>query len=74
MAKFVNTVTSVAAKNCLIALEVIKIPLVYNTSGYELAEIIRVLDGVIDVYLADMRYADNLIAEELSSAIKPTLN
>ncbi len=36
----------------------LKIPLVYNTSGYELASIIRLLDGIIDVYLPDMRYAD----------------
>ncbi len=47
----------------------LKIPLVYNTSGYELPEIIQLLDGIIDVYLVDMRYADNLISEELSSAI-----
>ena len=36
----------------------LKIPLVYNTSGYELAETIKLLDGIIDVYLTDMRYAD----------------
>lgn len=35
------------------------IPLVYNTSGYELPETIRLLDGVIDIYLTDARYADN---------------
>jgi len=46
----------------------LKIPLVYNTSGYELAEIIQSLDGIIDVYLTDMRYADNLISKELSLA------
>ncbi|MDD5466061.1 MAG: radical SAM protein [Candidatus Omnitrophica bacterium] len=44
----------------------LKIPLVYNTSGYELAEIIKLLDGIVDVYLADSRYGDNLIAKELS--------
>jgi len=42
----------------------LRIPLVYNTSGYELSPIIEMLSGVIDVYLADMRYAD------ASSAIK----
>ncbi len=36
----------------------LKIPLVYNTSGYELASIIKLLDGVIDIYLPDMRYFD----------------
>lgn len=46
----------------------LKIPLVYNTSGYELAEIIKLLEGIVDIYLADSRYGDNLIAKELSQA------
>lgn len=46
----------------------LKIPLVYNTSGYELAEIIKLLDGIVDIYLADSRYGDNLAAKELSLA------
>jgi putative pyruvate formate lyase activating enzyme len=46
----------------------LKIPLVYNTSGYELAGIIKQLDGIVDIYLADMRYGDNLIARKLSKA------
>jgi putative pyruvate formate lyase activating enzyme len=49
--------------------EGLKIPLVYNTSGYELAETIKLLDGIIDIYLADMRYADSGIAQKLSKAI-----
>jgi len=48
--------------------EGLKIPLVYNTSGYELAEIIELLNGIVDIYLADSRYGDNLIAKELSQA------
>jgi putative pyruvate formate lyase activating enzyme len=46
----------------------LKIPLVYNTSGYELVEIIKLLEGIVDIYLADSRYGDNLIAKELSQA------
>lgn len=46
----------------------LKIPLVYNTSGYELPEIIKLLDGIVDIYLADSRYGDNLLAKELSNA------
>jgi putative pyruvate formate lyase activating enzyme len=34
----------------------LKIPLVYNCSGYESAQVIKMLDGIIDVYLTDMRY------------------
>jgi len=52
----------------LAILQGLKIPLVYNTSGYELKEIIELLDGIVDIYLADSRYGDNLIAQELSLA------
>lgn len=46
----------------------LKIPIVYNTSGYELPEIIRLLNGIVDIYLPDMRYADNEMAVKYSSA------
>jgi putative pyruvate formate lyase activating enzyme len=46
----------------------LKLPIVYNSGGYELAEIIKLLDGVIDIYLADMRYADSESAVKYSSA------
>ena len=46
----------------------LKIPLVYNTSGYELAEIIRFLDGIVDIYLVDMRYGDSAMSLKYSSA------
>ena len=36
------------------------LPIVYNTGGYELREIIMLLDDIIDIYLPDMRYADPL--------------
>ncbi len=47
----------------------LKIPLVYNTSGYELTQTIELLDGIVDIYLADMRYADSAISQRLSKAI-----
>ena len=47
----------------------LKIPLVYNTSGYELAETIQLLDGIVDIYLVDMRYADSAVSQKLSKAI-----
>lgn len=34
----------------------LSVPLVYNTSGYERAEILSLLDGIVDIYLPDMRY------------------
>jgi len=44
------------------------IPVVYNTSGYESPETIRMLEGVVDVYLADMRYSDPEMAGRYSDA------
>lgn len=46
----------------------LKIPLVYNTGGYELAQIIKLLDGIVDIYLPDMRYADSDTAIKYSNA------
>lgn len=34
------------------------LPLVYNTSGYERMEILKILDGIVDIYLPDMKYMD----------------
>jgi len=36
----------------------LRIPLVYNTCGWEREEILRVLDGIVDIYLADFKYMD----------------
>jgi putative pyruvate formate lyase activating enzyme len=46
----------------------LRIPLVYNTGGYELAQIIKLLDGIVDIYLPDMRYADADTAIKYSRA------
>ena len=45
----------------------LRIPLVYNTSGYELPEVIRLLDGIVDIYLPDMKYAHDEQADKYSS-------
>jgi len=42
--------------------------IVYNTSGYESMEILRLLDGIVDIYLPDMRYSDNGAAVKYSGA------
>ena len=43
------------------------IPLVYNTSGYERLEIVKLLDGIVDIYLPDMKYMDADQAARYSS-------
>lgn len=39
------------------------IPLVYNTGGYDSVEILRLLDGVVDIYMPDFKFWDNRWAE-----------
>lgn len=46
----------------------LSVPLVWNTSGYETEEALALLDGVVDVYLADARYGRDADAERLSGA------
>ncbi len=48
--------------------EGLKIPLVHNTGGYELAHTIKLLEGIVDIYLPDMRYADSGVSAKYSSA------
>ena len=43
-----------------------RLPLVYNSSGYETVQTLRLLQDVVDVYLPDAKYADNQVAQELS--------
>jgi len=46
----------------------LSIPIVYNTSGYDLLETLRMLEGIADIYLPDMRYSDNAMAKKYSDA------
>lgn len=44
----------------------LRLPLVYNTGGYDSPEALAMLDGVIDIYMPDMKYSDRLVARTLS--------
>ncbi len=44
------------------------VPVVYNCGGYESVETLRALEGLVDVYLPDLKYADNALAEKFSRA------
>ena len=46
----------------------LKIPIVYNTNSYESLDTIKMLDGYIDIYLPDLKYADDNLAIEYSKA------
>ncbi len=46
----------------------LRIPLVYNSSGYESVETLSLLEGIIDVYLPDIKYSDPQTAKKYSGA------
>ena len=46
----------------------LRLPVVWNTSGYETAETIAKLDGTADIYLTDFKYASPALAEKYSAA------
>ena len=46
----------------------LSVPLVYNTNGYDSLELLELLDGIVDVYLPDMKYMDADHAAKYSSA------
>jgi putative pyruvate formate lyase activating enzyme len=50
----------------LAAAKGLHLPLVYNSGGYDALETLKLLDGIVDIYMPDMKYADQKIAEELS--------
>jgi len=45
----------------------LRLPLVYNCGGYEPVEILRMLDGIVDIYLPDCKYMDGAVAAKFSS-------
>ena len=45
----------------------LNIPVVYNSSGYEKVETIRLLDGLVDIYLPDLKYYDNNLGMKYSN-------
>ncbi len=44
----------------------LNLPLVYNSGGYDSVETLKLLNGIIDIYMPDMKYSDERIAEHLS--------
>lgn len=69
----INLVTPSHYVKCLAvtlakAKPLLKIPVVYNTSAYERAEHLRLLEGLADVYLPDFKYCDEALAVRFSQA------
>jgi putative pyruvate formate lyase activating enzyme len=46
----------------------LRLPIVYNTSGYERVETLKMLEGIVDVYLPDMKYYSSALSAKYSGA------
>jgi len=44
------------------------LPVVYNSNGYDEAAVLQLLDGIVDVYMPDLKYADADVGDDLSDA------
>ena len=61
-----HVVAQILAAIEIAALQGLELPLVYNTGGYDSPEALRLLDGVIDIYMPDMKYGDSESAHRYS--------
>jgi len=57
---------SIARALAIAAEEGFALPVVWNCGGYESVEILRLLDGVVDIYMPDLKYGDDSVALRLS--------
>ena len=63
-----HVVAQVIAAVAIAAEKGLRLPLVYNTGGYDSPEALRLLDGIVDIYMPDMKYADAETARRCSRA------
>ena len=61
-----HVVAQVLGALVIAAREGLRLPLVYNTGGYDSLEALALLDGIIDIYMPDMKYSDPDIAHRYS--------
>ena len=61
-----HVVAQIIHATCIAAQRGLRLPLVYNTGGYDSPEALRLLDGIIDIYMPDMKYGDSAIARKYS--------
>ncbi len=63
-----HVVAQILAAVEIAARQGLTLPLVYNTGGYDSMEALALLDGVIDIYMPDMKYGDAGLARKYSKA------
>ena len=49
----------------------LKLPLVYNTNAYDSVKTLKLLEGIVDIYMPDAKYSDNEIALKYSNTLHP---
>jgi len=63
-----HVVAQILAATAIAAEAGLRLPLVYNTGGYDSLAALQLLDGIVDIYMPDMKYSDTKIAQRLSKA------
>jgi putative pyruvate formate lyase activating enzyme len=61
-----HVVPQILQATLLAARQGLRLPLVYNTGGYDSPEALALLDGVVDIYMPDMKYGDSVTAHRFS--------
>ena len=61
-----HVVAQIIAAVAIAAQRGLKLPLVYNTGGYDSLEALQLLDGIIDIYMPDMKYGSSTQAHRFS--------
>ncbi|HRD68079.1 MAG TPA: radical SAM protein [Candidatus Competibacter sp.] len=61
-----HVVPQILVATLLAAYRGLRLPLVYNTGGYDSPEALALLDGVVDIYMPDMKYGDSATAHRYS--------
>jgi putative pyruvate formate lyase activating enzyme len=61
-----HVVAQIIEATWLAAAQGLRLPLVYNTGGYDSLEALALLDGIIDIYMPDMKYGDSQTAHRYS--------
>lgn len=64
-----HVIPQILAAVLMAAFAGLRLPLVYNTGGYDTVESLRLLDGVIDIYMPDMKYSNPQVARRYSKVI-----
>jgi putative pyruvate formate lyase activating enzyme len=61
-----HVVAPILAAVAIAAERGLRLPLVYNTGGYDSLEALALLDGIVDIYMPDMKYGDAAVARKYS--------